>query len=58
MKKNPGSYIADNEAWDDKIAPTTLNVLVSDDMEETGLLDVLGNKLYRRRKQVGFLSKD
>lgn len=51
----PKSYEADDAAWDTKVAPTSLNVLVSDDLEETGLLDAKGNKLYRRHQSPGFI---
>lgn len=53
--RKPKGYVADDAAWEPKVAPTSVNVLVSDDMEDTGLLDAAGNKLYRRRQSAGFV---
>lgn len=54
-KSYEAAYEADDAAWDTKVAPTSLSVLVSDDLEETGLLDAKGNKLYRCRQSAGFI---
>lgn len=41
------SYVADDAAWDEKVAPTSVSVIVCDDLIDTGLLDAAGVKLYR-----------
>lgn len=55
MKYVPRSYIADDAAWDEKVAPTAIEVVVTDGLHDTGLLDANGIKLYRVRDRAGFL---
>jgi hypothetical protein len=51
------SYVADDCAWDEKVAPKAMEVIEGDAMVNTGLLDQDGNRLYRQKLPIGFTSK-
>jgi len=55
MKYLTRGYIADDAAWEQKVCPETIDVIATDEVTDTGLLDERGRRIFRVRDRVGFL---
>ena len=51
------SYTADECIFDPKLPVQTLVIMSNEDLEDTGLVNADGVKIYRKKNEVGFLAK-
>ena len=57
IARPPKSYVADECIFEAKLPASTMIIMSNEDLEDTGLVNMDGVKIYREKNKVGFLTK-